>query len=640
MALTAVNYGGVDGAIVIHELPGSPIPPVIAAVPNGTQGGNVTITVGGPSGRFDQEAGGINGGNVMIITDQSTGSIDLFGNDNGGPPSGRIIATQGSIALTAATITMGSGETIAAVNNATDVIMNGALTESLNSLVQATRDVIINGEITEGGGTVVAARNFYATSLLHGDGTISAGGTLTIGTGYGVAGWGGSSAGGGSFEQNGGVLAGGAAVNIFTTGAFSQIGGVLVSGGTLGVTAAQGINIAGTVSASGGPSGFMLLASGGDAVISGLIGGPQSAVGGNAVQAPAGTVRTLSSATVFGVAGTVTAAMTPINGYNLICADCILPPSATPEPVPALALPSWQGPAATNHTNTIPLVLVGSSLDLSSNIFASTLSLYAKTQITQAPGIQFTVANLTGSAGATNTLPPGLTGLGWANAGAIGWTNSTGSVALSNPVNQITNLSDFVTTGDFLLQAVSLTQTGTVRAGGTAALTASGGPYVQAGGGLTAGTVSITGVDPLSSGITLSGGSIVATAGAVSLNSPNITVGPGEWITTSGGGTDIVFGGAITQQGGSSISAARNVSAAALTQNGGVITGGGVLAVGSGSGTAGVAGSTATSGSFVQNGGSVLLAARFRSSRPASSARLPARNSPAPATSASPPMAG
>ncbi|MBS0644117.1 MAG: filamentous hemagglutinin N-terminal domain-containing protein [Proteobacteria bacterium] len=649
VSLTTQNGINFTGDILMEWPSDANPPPVIAAVPNGTQGGNIAITVNGTGSTFTQAAGQINGGAVAITADTFGGTIALAGSANGDPPNGRIIATgtNGSVALSAGIINVGSGEVIAAVNSAQDVVLSGAVSQATDSRIQANRNVNVNGLLKENGGTIIAAGTIGATTLNQTAGTLSAGTTLAVGSGSGVAGWGGSVATGGGFNQSGGVAVGGQAVNVFSLGAFTQSGGaILASGGTLGVTATTGLSVGGTVSAAGKPSGFMLLTNGGNAVLTGVVAGPQVAVngnviGGNAVQAPAGTIQVPSGTTVFATAGSVTATTAIASGYTLVCANCFQVPSESAQPVPALALPSVQGPTPTSPSNTMPLVLTAGSIDIAGSLYASSLGLYARNQISQQAGSGVTASLLTGSAGAGTTLPAGLIALGWANAAAIGWGNTTGSASLPRLSNAVARLSDFATTGDLTLQSNALTQTGTVSAGGAAALRVSGGPLVQNAGTIQAGSVVLDGT--LTNGVTLNGGAVIASAGSILVNSSLVTLGANQLVATTGQGTDISFAGGVTQAAGSRVSAQGNVTAASLTQNGGTVAanfgnvaigsvtqnagtittargnvtatsllqnGGliastGRLAVGTGSGTAGAGGSTATTGQFVQNAGSI-----------------------------------
>ena len=257
------------------------------------------------------------------------------------------------------------------------------LNQSANSLVQANRDILVSGQITENGGLMLAARNVSAQSLQQSAGTVAAGGAITIGTGEGIAGWEGSSATNGAFSQSGGAVVANGPINVFSTGSFSQgVGAVMAAGGTLGVTATNDITLGGATSAGGAPSGFMVLSTGGNLTLSGLLGGPLQVVVGNGLQAPDGTAQLASTARV-AASGAVTAATTPAGGYTLVCVTCASQP---PEQVPTLALPTWQQPIPGSDTQRIPLSLVGGAITIGGSVTVSTLWLYSAGPINQDPG--------------------------------------------------------------------------------------------------------------------------------------------------------------------------------------------------------------------------------------------------------------
>ncbi len=337
-----------------------------------------------------QTAGVINAGNVALA---AGAGISLS--------NGQVVATQGTISATGGAFTIGSGGTVAAVNGATDVLIFADLNQSPNSLVQANRDISLSGQINENGGIMLATRNVSAQGLLQGAGTIAAGGVISIGTGQGVAGWSGSGATSGAFSQSGGAAIANGPINVFSTSSFSQgAGGVIATGGTLGVTAANDIALGGTISAGGASSGFMLLSTGGNLTLSGLLGGPTQVMVGNGLQAPNGTIQFASTAIV-AVAGAVNAATTPVGGYTLACATCASQP---PEAVPTLALPTWQPPTPDSDTQRVPLSLVGSAVAIGGNIIVSTLGLYSAGPINQDPGSTINATTLTGSAGGDVSL--------------------------------------------------------------------------------------------------------------------------------------------------------------------------------------------------------------------------------------------
>jgi filamentous hemagglutinin family protein len=419
----------------------------IAAVPSGAPGATGGLVSLNSANTLTQTGGVINGGTVIL------------GAPNGvGLSNGLIVATEGPIGFIAPLVIVGPGETIAALNTATGIVFLGDVTQAPTSYVGSNGLIAVGGLLTETGGTLLAVGNLILGAISEGGGIVESGGGISIGTGAGTPGWAGSVATGGAFDQSGGVLASAGAVNIFTNGIFSQTAGTLASGGTLGVTATNGITIAGTISAAGPTTGFMLLANGGDATLAttGLLAGPVLTVGssnvvpGNALQAPAGTV--LIAGTVgtpaFGGAATV-GAITPVTGYQIA-------PPANPPLIPLLT-PLLVGPFVTSG-QAIPAVLIAGTIDVERPIAATTLGLYAKSLIVEGAHGAIDATTLTGSAGVLNagTLVPGLTGLGWVNAGTIGWTPSgtldiLGSATLrpANAWNTIGTLSDFAVTQDF-----------------------------------------------------------------------------------------------------------------------------------------------------------------------------------------------
>jgi filamentous hemagglutinin family protein len=398
------------------------------------------------------------GGITQTAGSLVAGTIDITAPGGVSAANGHILSTGGTIAFATPNGLVNAGETITAA----DISFSGNVTQASASFVIASQDISVAGLLTEGGGKMTAGRNIFLGGLDQTGGGIFAGATLSIGTGSGTAGWAGSTASGGSFSQTGGTLASAGAVNIFDLGQFSQTGGTIVAGGTLGITAntaaipGAGITIAGTIAAGGGTSGFMLLASAGDAVLetSGLLGGPALTVNGdiipgNALQAPAGTVRI--------AAGTGTQGFGQYSGANPI-----------------------------NVTGAIPAVLVGGTIDIERPIGAATLGLYAQSLIGQGQSGSITATTLTGSAGvpSNGAWAAGLTSLQWTSAGSLGWaTGSVGRVALNgtNPagtaINTIGTLADFAATGDFLLaDAAAMTV-----APGANVVSSAGNLYIQNG---------------------------------------------------------------------------------------------------------------------------------------------------------------
>ncbi len=563
VSLTATDANGTAGRIVMEVPSETGQSPVIAAVPNGTQGGLVSLTTVGPNGSIEQRAGQINGGSVAL----SSQSIALDGTATGGAPNGRIIATgeQGAITVAASSVTIGGGETIAALDAATDVTFFTDVALSDTNLIQSNGDITITGLVTMSGGALTALGDVSLGGLNQTAGGVSAGGNLNVGSGGGVAGFGGSNAGGGVFNETGGRDIASGAVNVFTTGAFTQGNAYLIAGGTLGVTAAQGISIGGTVSASGGPSGFMLLANSGNVTLtsSGVIAGPQLAtnggiVPGNALQAPAGTVVFARGAYQVESAGAVGTMSPTATGYSLVCADCTTTPTSPVQTVPVLLAPTWSGPSLSTPTNAIPLVLVGATIDIASTLNASALGLYAQTAITEQPGVTINAATLTGGAGAASSVPAGLVALGWSDAAAIGWQNSVGNASLTAGTNAITTLADFATTGNFALTATPpsgpLTQVGVLSAGGAASLTATRGGIVQSGQISTGGPLTLT---ANAGGIVLSG--VVNTTGAATFNAP------GGLISQTGG--QVIAGSDLAVAAGNGFNQSQ---AAVLASSGGL----------------------------------------------------------------------
>ena len=222
-----------------------------------------------------QTAGVINAGAVSI---SATGSVDLSG--------GWIVATSGTIGIDLPATWVRSGETIAAVNGATDIRFFGNVVQEASSYIGANGAVTVGGMLWEDGGLLLAVGDVVLRGLSQTAGTIEAANQLYVGYGTGTAGWAGSEANSGaSFDQTGGTLAATGDINIFALGTLSQAG-LIMAGGTVGATARDSITIDGTISASG-TSGFMLLSNGGDVVLgtTGLLASPANVAVGNALQA-------------------------------------------------------------------------------------------------------------------------------------------------------------------------------------------------------------------------------------------------------------------------------------------------------------------------------------------------------------------
>jgi filamentous hemagglutinin family protein len=478
------------GSIVLAQV--GTVLPVVA----GGTAGAVTLT----AASLTQNAGVINAGAVTLNAG-TAGAVTLT--------NGLIVATAGTIAFTAATVSVNSGETIAAANTATGVSFTADVTQAGSSYIGSNGSVIVGNLLTENGGTLLAAGNVTLGALAQNSGVINAGSAISVGTGTGVAGWAGSSASGGSFSQTGGSLASVGATNIFTTGTFSQTAGVVAAGGTLGVTANTGISIAGTVSAYEASSGFMLLTNAGNANLTatGLVAGPVLSVTGdiipgNALQAPAGTVSI--TGTIGSKAGAVTGPVAQTGTYALIDAAGTLGVVTSIAPFAQTLTPGSVASPTTGGT-LVPVVLIGGTVDIESLVAATTLGLYAESAVVEGASGSLDVTTLTGSAGVlrSGTLAPGLTRLGWTNAGTIGWVTSTvdtvGSVALTGTSNVIGTLSDFAVTGNFALAETGpMTQIGTLQAGsalsdsntGTLATTT-----ISVTGALTVDGVIATGID-------------------------------------------------------------------------------------------------------------------------------------------------
>ena len=361
----------------------------VAAVPAGGVGGALSLSAGTT---LAQTGGLINGGSVSL---SAPGGATLS--------NGTIVATTGTIGIDTTSATVSAAEIIAALNTATGVTFSGDLQQNAGTYIGSNGSVAVAGRLTEQGGTLLAAGNVAAGSLSQTGGTIASGAAITIGSGTGIAGVAGSSATGGTFSQSAGVLLAAGDANIFTTGSFTQ-GGVLATGGTLGVTANQGIAISGTVSAAGAPTGFRLLATNGNAVVSptGLLAGPAlpvtgDTIPGNALQAPAGTVQIGAGGgtRAFGRAGAVSGII-PVSGYKLT-------PPINANQVPRLSAPAF---AAAVDGAATPVRLIGNAIDIERPVTASILELAAATSITEAAAI--TAGRLTGRSGTdVNLLQPG-----------------------------------------------------------------------------------------------------------------------------------------------------------------------------------------------------------------------------------------
>lgn len=508
----------------------------VAAVVSAGNGGFLILN---SADTFTQSGGVLNGGVVSVT---APGGANLTG--------GQIIATVSTIGIFAPVTNLDSNETVAAVNKGTDITFGGNVNQAANTYLGANRNLKIPGTLTEDGGTAIAGGNVTIGGLTLNSGEIAGGGALSIGAGTGVAGWAGSSPKSGSFVQNGGTIVSGGAANIFTTGTFTQANAVFATGGTLGVTAGNGIAMAGTVSAAGLPTGFMLLANQGDATLatSGLLAGaPVSVTGdivnGNAVQAPQGTVLIAGSAGSQGFsAAPAIGGIAPATGYAMA-------PPANPPTVPLLTAPAFGTPGG-----TVPVVLIGSTVDIERFIEATTIGLYAKSQVIEGSNGAISATTLTGSAGVprNGVLPLGLNALGWGNAATIGWTSggadTLGNVSLTptSISNSIGTLADFTATQSFALSdaAASLTQIGTLQ-GDTAQTAAYGG---------TPGAVSVS--------VTNAGSLAVTGLVAAGIDDGNARPGGNLTLTTTGpSGNAITLSGSITA-----------VPAAANPAQGGIVT--------------------------------------------------------------------
>ncbi|MEA2725559.1 MAG: hypothetical protein QOF70_34, partial [Acetobacteraceae bacterium] len=483
----------------------------IAAVPNGTSGGLVSLNAGTT---LSQTAGVINGGAVAL----TASAVNLA--------NAMLVATTGTIGIAAPSATVSAGEIVAALNSATGISFSGNLSQAASSYIGSNGSVSVASLLTENGGTLLAVGNIALGSLAENGGTIAAGNGFLIGQGGGVAGWSGSSATGGTFSQTGGLLAATNAGNIFTTGMFAQTGGMLATGGTLGVTANQGIDIAGVVSAAGTSTGFMLLAAGGNAVLeaSGLLGGaalsvPADAIPGNALQAPAGQVLVAGTAGTagFGRAGAV-GAMTAATGYQIT-------PPASPASVAHLLPPTVGAP---DDNAATPVQLSGGSIDIERPVTASTLGLYATTSITEGPSAVTNAGRLTGSSDAdVNFLAPtnnvGTLGT-FANAGhafnLIDASNLMLTGQLSASSVQITDARFSIDLAGTLLATNNVT----IAAGGSIALPgtlSADGVQINAGG-----PIDLAGTLSAANSVTLNAGGTIALAGRLSAaNGTTVTAG-------------------------------------------------------------------------------------------------------------------
>ncbi len=436
-----------------------------------------------------QTAGAINGG-----------SVSLTAPVNATLANGTIVASTGTIGVFTPSATVSAGEIIAALNTANSVSFSGNLTQAASSYIGSNGTIVVGSLLTENGGTLLSVGNVTLGSLSQSAGTIATGGNLTIGSGTGVAGIIGSSVTAGTFAQSGGVLAAKGNANIFTTGTFAQsAGAVLATGGTLGATATQGIDIGGTVSAAGTATGFMLLANGGNAVLetTGLLGGaalsvPGDTIPGNALQAPAGTVRIAgtSGTQAFGRAGPV-GPIAAVNGYVIV-------PPANPPAFTRLSSPAIGAPALATAT---PVKLNGGTIDLERPVTASTLGLFATTSITEGPFAVINAIRLTGSSAADVSL--------------LSATNTIGTLGDFNNAGFAFNLvdaSNLMLTGVLSAKSVQITDanfsidlTGTVSATNSIKITAGG--TTEIAGLLSANNVVINagGVMDLGAGSAFSG---------------------------------------------------------------------------------------------------------------------------------------
>ena len=415
-AIAASAAGGVSmtaGTIVVAQA-GS-VQPLVEA------NGPVTLSA---IDSLSQSAGAIAGGSVTLGAPGNA----VFSN-------GTIVANSGTIDVTAPLSTIGAGEIIAALGTGSGISFSGSVLQAASSYIGSNGSVAVGSLLTENGGVLLAVGNIGLGGLSQSGGTIAAGDALSIGQGSGVAGWSGSSATEGAFNQTGGLLAATNGANVFTTGAFTQGGGIVATGGTLGVTANTGIVVDGIVSAAGPSTGFMLLANNGDAVLgtTGLLAGPAPGLSGatmtgNALQAPAGVVQIAGPSGTQGFAGAgVVGGIAPATGYR------IAPPAAPPE-VPMPSAPSVGAPVMV----AIPVQLAGNTIDLGRSVVASTLGLYAATTVTEGPSGLINAGTLIGSGGAdialSNNNVVGVLG-GFNDSGHGFWLVDASNLALTGIVS-------------------------------------------------------------------------------------------------------------------------------------------------------------------------------------------------------------
>ena len=165
--LSANNMDGTAGLIVIAQADGGPVP-VIAAVPSGTQGGQVALTAD----------------SIMMSTGLiNAGTVDITGNSSGVVISGgNIVAVTGTIGFDGGPVTISGNAVIATVNDATDIDFSSDLSQSGDSYIGANGAVNVSGLLSQTGGQLITVSDVTAGGVAQTAGLISAGGNFTVGT--------------------------------------------------------------------------------------------------------------------------------------------------------------------------------------------------------------------------------------------------------------------------------------------------------------------------------------------------------------------------------------------------------------------------------------------------------------------------
>jgi filamentous hemagglutinin len=430
-----------------------------------TVAGNQVVTgiVSAPAGSASLEAtgdvtltGGVVRGSTVILA--TTGDKILN--------SGLIASTGAGIDLTGGATVMYGG-TISATST-------GSLTTA--ALTQDGGTISANGSaglasLTQSAGTLATVGNIaIAGALSQSGGTVSTGGTLSLGTGTGTAGLGGSAASAGALQQTGGTLLGSGDIVLWSASpAVSQQSGVIAAGGRVGMTAEAGIaQQGGTISGAGGVA---LLANTGDLTqdATGVLAGPAATGAGPGVMvlAPQGNTDAVT-VLLAGAVGTATPASTGS--------------------VAAVSL----GPLGAQAAARVDVLLLGDSIVLDKNLTAGTLGLYSLGDTQLDAGQVIDALVLQGSAGwSTGWSVPAATG--WTGA-PLGWTAGTGSAVLGSTgvplttadqtlsnLNLIPTVASYAATGNLsLADAGALEVTGPVQVAGSATL-AAGGTLTLAG---------------------------------------------------------------------------------------------------------------------------------------------------------------